>query len=390
MFYIYFCLLFSINDITGGFRKFLFTIEVRSRNMARNISSKTAQQIVDTVKDVCGYDINFILPDGTILASTNPDRVGTYHEIGHQAAGMGTLLEVTTDDAFYGTQKGVNLPFTYQGEIVAVIGITGEPEEVRRYAYLAQRITRIILRERDLDSLAYTQREQTAYVVRSLTEGTSISHSFFEDFQEEHKIDPKARYRTVLVRLESRYNPANLSMIEGKILRVFDQTESPLHAFEYPDRYILIETEEAFRRWSFQLKKLSLDFHEVLRIGVGSSHQLVHQNRSYREALIAAGSLSPSESYAEYDSLKLEILLGSVSEDARKRFRSKTVVSLDDREREILRAYFDSECHLKKTAEQLFLHVNTLQYQLDKIARKTGLNPRKFEDAVILYLGLKV
>lgn len=50
------------------------------------ISKKTAQQIVDSVKDVCGHDVNFIQPDGSILASTNPERVGTYHEIGHRAA----------------------------------------------------------------------------------------------------------------------------------------------------------------------------------------------------------------------------------------------------------------------------------------------------------------
>jgi len=33
------------------------------------ISKKTAQQIVDSVKDVCGHDVNFIQPDGSILAS---------------------------------------------------------------------------------------------------------------------------------------------------------------------------------------------------------------------------------------------------------------------------------------------------------------------------------
>ncbi|MCC6094604.1 MAG: hypothetical protein LIV24_06235 [Eubacterium sp.] len=36
------------------------------------ISERTARQIVDTVKDVCGYNINFIRSDGIILASTNP------------------------------------------------------------------------------------------------------------------------------------------------------------------------------------------------------------------------------------------------------------------------------------------------------------------------------
>ena len=49
------------------------------------IRQKTAQQIVDTVKSVCGFDINFIGEDGIVLASTDPDRIGSFHEAGRQA-----------------------------------------------------------------------------------------------------------------------------------------------------------------------------------------------------------------------------------------------------------------------------------------------------------------
>lgn len=116
-----------------------------------NIDNHTAQQIVDTVKDVCGSNINFIAPDGVIVASTDPARVGTYHEIGHQAAKTGQALNVLDDNAYYGSQRGVNLPFHFHGELVGVIGISGNPSEVEKYAYLAQRITNLILRERELD-----------------------------------------------------------------------------------------------------------------------------------------------------------------------------------------------------------------------------------------------
>jgi carbohydrate diacid regulator len=358
--------------------------------MAQNIAMKTAQQIVDTVKDVCGYNINFIRPDGTILASTNPDRIGTYHEIGHQAAQKGILLEVKSDDAFYGTQKGVNLPFSYEGEIVAVIGITGEPEAVRKYAYLAQRITRLILRERELDSRAHTEKERIDYVVQSLIQGRAVAHDFLDELLRQHKMDPEIRYRTVLVKLENRYNPANLSMIDGSILRIFDQTGSVLHTFEYPDTYVLLDAEPSFDKWNFQFRKLADQNQKILKVGVGSDHRLVHQNRSFREAEIALNSLGEHKSYAVYDDLKLEILLGSISKESKERFRSKTIENLDEKERRILKTYFSNECHLKQTAEELFIHVNTLQYQLDKIGRKTSLDPRAFEDAVALYLGLKV
>ena len=78
--------------------------------MSIYLSRKTAQKIVDTVKDVCGHDINFINTDGIIFASTNEIRIGEFHEIGKKVIDTKEIIEVESDDSFYGTQKGVNIP----------------------------------------------------------------------------------------------------------------------------------------------------------------------------------------------------------------------------------------------------------------------------------------
>ena len=43
---------------------------------------------------------------------------------------------------------------------------------------------------------------------------------------------------------------------------------------------------------------------------------------------------------------------------------------------------------LKNAADALFIHKNTLQYQLDRVRDMTGLDPRNFQDAVSLYIAL--
>ena len=63
---------------------------------------------------------------------------------------------------------------------------------------------------------------------------------------------------------------------------------------------------------------------------------------------------------------------------------------LSEKDIELLKVYFFNNMSLKDTSEQLFLHKNTLQYQLDKIGKLTGYNPREFKDASILYIGLKL
>lgn len=45
-------------------------------------------------------------------------------------------------------------------------------------------------------------------------------------------------------------------------------------------------------------------------------------------------------------------------------------------------AFLESSLNLSETSRNLFMHRNTLSYRLDKIERATGLNLRKFSDAV--------
>ena len=52
--------------------------------MTPYITRALAQQIVDTVRDLCGQNVNFIDCSGTIFASTDATRIGTFHEIGQQ------------------------------------------------------------------------------------------------------------------------------------------------------------------------------------------------------------------------------------------------------------------------------------------------------------------
>ena len=68
----------------------------------------------------------------------------------------------------------------------------------------------------------------------------------------------------------------------------------------------------------------------------------------------------------------------------------KTVSHLSKKDQALLKTYFSVNMSLKETAEQLFLHKNTLQYQLDKIWKNTRYNPREFKDATILYIALKL
>ena len=178
--------------------------------MALSIKQDVAQQIVEAVKDVCSHDINFIDAKGIIFASTNSKRIGDFHEIGLQVIKTGETLEVNTDNSFLGTQKGVNIPFIYKDEICAVIGISGEPEEVRKYAYLAQKITTLLLREHELELHDHNQKTQLTHVIRSIIFHDYINPDYLREFLRKYNTSLTNQYRTIIVQLDSRYHPSNL------------------------------------------------------------------------------------------------------------------------------------------------------------------------------------
>ena len=61
----------------------------------------------------------------------------------------------------------------------------------------------------------------------------------------------------------------------------------------------------------------------------------------------------------------------------------------DEENSNIIHAFFKNNLNISETARQLFMHRNTLVYRLERIERNTGLDVRKFDDA-ILYTIVKM
>lgn len=53
-------------------------------------------------------------------------------------------------------------------------------------------------------------------------------------------------------------------------------------------------------------------------------------------------------------------------------------------------AFFRNDLNLAETSRNAFLHRNTLLYRIEKIQKLTGLNIRKFDDAMLFYLFCKI
>ena len=359
--------------------------------MITTIDKKLAQQIVDTVKDVCGHNINFIDQRGIIFASTDQARIGSFHEIGFKAFSTGTVIEVESDNSFTGTNKGINLPVSHNHKILAVIGISGDPEKVRCYAHLAERITRLLIREKELNAYSRTMEEKKHFLIYSLIGKHKIGRKYLEEYLSDFKMDMQKEKRIVLIRLDPRYNPVNISMIEQKIVHIFQKMGVSLYTYDYPNDYLAVIDEEQFVSKRYILEKEAEEYGKILKICIGKKCDVFKLEESYKTAVTTWKSMSARfDGFGIYDDLTLEIVLSVLDEKEKKEFQRKTIALLTEEEIAILKIYYETEMSLIKTGKELFLHKNTLQYKLNQISRKTGLNPRHFKDAVVLYIAIKM
>lgn len=69
-------------------------------------------------------------------------------------------------------------------------------------------------------------------------------------------------------------------------------------------------------------------------------------------------------------------------------FNRKTAKLFNEEMLQTIEMFFRKDLNLSDTARQLYIHRNTLVYRLDKVQRLTGLDLRRFDNAVtfkILY-----
>ncbi len=388
--------------------------------MPAPIHLQLARQIVDTLKSVCAHDINYIDLRGRICASTDPSRVDDYHRGGFEAVRQGRTVIIEKDDQESGDRRGINMPILYNGEIVAVIGITGDPEEVQRYAEMAQRITILLLREQELNLHELTGKAQVQYVLRTILREETVHPAVLQEVLASRGI-PSARgdWRTVvflpvLTAPDAAAEPdmagqasqgpgsgavgfSGLSALEQDLLQVFERIGKCLYLNRFPEEYVLTAPAHVIDGSVSLLTAFAERHRRYLRIGIGAAEKLQQQSHSRQTARIAAissgGAVSPDgidSSVVCYDDLDLEVLLASVPASDRDLYLQKALSALDEEDLRILAVYYDCGMSLQAAAQALFMHKNTLQYKLNRIHRRCGYDPRTFRDAVVLYTAVKL
>lgn len=142
------------------------------------------------------------------------------------------------------------------------------------------------------------------------------------------------------------------------------------------------------------LTRLRHDTHASISVGIGRYHPGIRGlSRSYQDARAALNLgrrfQGPNQVHC-LDALGVAAFVGVGDERTKLDLARHLLSPLDDAPEllETLDVFFAENCCSSSTAGRLSIHRNTLGYRFDKIQSLTGLDPRRFDDAVQIRLSL--
>ena len=363
-----------------------------------NLDPTIAESIVENLKDIINHEINLFDTTGTIIASTDRSRTGTNHEGASLVIKTMEPLVIDDEHQFRGARHGINLPVIFNDSVVAVIGITGEPAEVEPFGVVIKKMTEILIRENWNIIEQYDRRSRLTSLVNML----KLRH---------HDAELVAYYASVMQIDLNRSRVAIVGRVAAESGELVDY--GPLYTttsmrfqqlkssfFAFTDREIcLFVDERSSHAVPTLIEGIRLDAQRVLRrpirFGIGMPAAASSDYwRSYAEATRALSWLEFSggdDFVSHYDGMDLGLIVSSTPEDEARRLVDHVFGGLSDEEVDGFQEVFDSYTRhngsIVHSAEELYLHKNTLQNRLNKIADKTGYNPRELSGYAVLSMA---
>ena len=133
-----------------------------------DLDPKIAHSIVTSLKDVINHEINLFDTMGYVIASTDESRVGTRHEAARIAAMTQKTVPVDNSEQFRGARHGINVPVLFNEAVVAVVGITGNREDVESFGTIIGKMTEILIRENHDQVVRFDELERYANLMNLL------------------------------------------------------------------------------------------------------------------------------------------------------------------------------------------------------------------------------
>ncbi|WP_413714171.1 helix-turn-helix domain-containing protein [Serratia marcescens] len=366
------------------------------------LAEATARQIVQRAMGIISHSVNVMDSNGVIIASGNPQRLFQRHEGAVLALAENRVVEIdrATAEHLKGVRPGINLPFSFRNQRVGVIGISGEPAEVRAYAELVKMAAEMMVEQAALlDQHQWEKRYRE-----------ELANQLLQPQPNTASLEAMAAYLGLDLRQARIVWLVELQEAQPHLLRELlaeleaTQRDALIAITGFNEMTLLRPASMAQGEWSLKLERQQaqrlqnqLKHRFRVRLIVGGFYD--DPQSAYRSSLTAratqamAQRLKLRHATLFYHDYPLPSLLCDLGEDWRAQELGRPWRTLGEQDekgvlRSTLRHYFSQNCDQTQTAAQLHIHVNTLRYRLQRIEVITGMKINQLTDSLRLYIGM--
>lgn len=378
-----------------------------------SLTPKIAQQIVDRTMKIINCNINVMDANGCIIGSGDLERIGEVHEGAMLAISQKRIVSIDSnmEKRLQGVKPGINLPLKLNDRIVGVIGLTGEPSDIRQFGELVCMSAEMMMEQTQLfQEISYDNRLKEELIL-TLIEKEILPDSMVQ-WVKRLDIDLNLPRVVGMIEVDSGQLGIDTAMSELQNLQIQVQTLSKHNLVaikSITELVILIPALNRYGRWDLlehkkKLEQLVIDIKNTtqldIRISLGNyfdqnNYPLVKSYQTAKTTMLIGKQRMPNIRNYYYQQLILPVLLHGLSYDwqAEELLLPLKKLKMDDNNGVLLKTlqtWFKNNLHNSNVSNELFIHRNTLEYRLNKIAKITGLNLTKLDDRLLLYIALQL
>lgn len=367
------------------------------------ISNRSATYIVQEISKIIGEKINMMNADGIIIASSDTQRIGSFH------AAAKELLEknlqeviVKSDNDYEGARPGLNLAVNFQNEIVGVIGVTGPYQEISKYGQIIKKMTEILI----LDQYYKEQRDLDKSIKDRYLEEWMFGDSKNMNLQ----FIQQGNAMQVDITLPRRVMAVSVKVAEvrGAVeeQRMITSSEKMIMDIMYEDKNricykngieLLCAVPDCMDNDMIKLaEKMKQEIEKKYPVkfycGIDAcceGYLLIHNSVIKAMKALKTTFRSPQKGIRLYESINMEIFQSELSSNIKLEYIHRIFKGCSMEEIEnwigILNIFYEEEGSVVSTAQRLFIHKNTLQYKMNKIKERTGYDPRSIRYSSLFY-----
>lgn len=349
------------------------------------ISNQILQNTIDGLKAITKTDITVMDADGKIVATTEDLKNDDYNK---------SVLDFVNSPAESMLIQGYQFFKIYDEQSVEyVISVKGEDEDVYKIGKITTFQIQNLL-------VAYKERFDKDNFIKNLLLDNLL---LVDIYNRAKKLHIENNVKRVVYLIETSHERDTNVM---DVIRSLFPTKVKDFITAVDEKNIILvkevneDSEDNIERIAKMiLDTLNSEAMSRVYISLGTVvKDLKDVSKSYKEAKMAleVGKIFNADKYIiHYDKLGIGRLIYQLPLPLCKMFieeifHDKSIEEFDEETLNTINKFFENSLNVSETSRQLYIHRNTLVYRLDKLQKNTGLDLRKFEDAITFKIALMV